>query len=156
MRRPALALLVVLALGGAWIAYTELWNHGGAKPVAWRVVPDGLGGARPPTPTFLRFRTRRYLESYLAKLTPRRAPKLPTIDFTREEALLAAVGARSSTGYSVRIESVSEQRSRIVVRVREVTPSLGQHVTARVTYPYVLATIPQSPKRVHFIWLGRP
>ncbi len=70
--------------------------------------------------------------------------------------LLAAVGARSSTGYSVRIESVSDQRSRIVVRVREVTPSLGDPVVARVTHPYVLATIPQSPKHVHFIWLGRP
>ena len=70
--------------------------------------------------------------------------------------MLAGVGARSSTGYSVRIESVSDERSRIVVRVRELTPSLGDQVTARVTYPYLLATIPQSPKRVRFVWLGRP
>jgi hypothetical protein len=156
MRRPTLALLVVLALGGAWIAYTELWSHGGGRPVAWHVVPEGLGAAPIASPTFLRFRKRRYLENYLAAHFPGRAPTLPPIDFTRDEALLAAVGARSSTGYWVRIESVSKQRSRIVVRVREVTPSLGQRITARVTYPYVLATIPQSQKHVHFIWLGRP
>ena len=150
MRRAAVAFAVVVLAGGAWIAYSELWRHGGDKPIAWHDLPATLGAAAPTKPVFLRFRKRRYLEHYLA-----RAP-LPSVDFSRDEVLLAAVGARSSTGYSVRIESVSDQRSRIVVRVREVTPSLGQPVAARVTYPYLLATIPQSPKRVHFIWLGRP
>ena len=81
---------------------------------------------------------------------------MPPIDFARDEVLLAATGARSSTGYGIHIESISDERSRIVVRVRETTPSLGQRVDARVTYPYVLATIPRSDKRVHFVWLGRP
>ena len=156
MRRPAIAVLIVLVLGGAWIAYSELWSHGGDRPIAWRTVPGALGKADLSKPAFLRFRSRGELEAYLARALPGHAPRLPPIDFGRDEALLAAVGARSSTGYSVRIESVSDQRSRIVVRVREVTPSLGRRVAARVTYPYLLATIPQSPKRVHFIWLGRP
>ena len=85
-----------------------------------------------------------------------RRARVPPIDFARDEVLLAAIGARSSTGYGVHIESISDERSRIVVRVRETTPSLGEHVQARVTYPYVLATIPRSDKRVHFVWLGRP
>jgi hypothetical protein len=149
-------MVFVLALGGAWIAYSELWSHGGDRPIAWRTVPGALGKADLSKPAFLRFRSRGELEAYLARVLPGRSPKLPPIDFGREEVLLAAVGARSSNGYSVRIASATEQRSRIVVRVREVTPSLGQPVAARVTYPYLLATIPQSPKRVHFIWLGRP
>ena len=149
-------MLIVLVLGGAWIAYSELWRHGGGRPVAWRAVPGALGAAELSKPVFLRFRTRRELEAYLARALPGHAPKPPPIDFGRDEALLAAVGARSSTGYSVQIASATEQRSRIVVRVREVTPSLGQPVVARVTYPYLVATIPQSPKRVHFVWLGRP
>ena len=156
MRRAAAALAIVLLAGGAWIAYTELWSHGGGQPVAWHELPGALGTAELPKPVFLRFRKRRYLESYLAKTLPGPVPKLPPIDFTRDEALLAGGGARSSTGYSVRIESVSDERSRIVVRVREMTPSLADHVTARVTYPYLLATIPQSPKHVRFVWLGRP
>ena len=156
MRRPVIAVVVVLALGGAWIAYSELWSHGGGRPVAWRAVPGALGDAELSKPIFLRFRSRGELEAYLARVMPGRSPKLPPIDFAREEVLLAAVGARSSTGYSVRIASATEQRSRIVVRVREVAPSLGQPVKDRVTYPYLLATIPQSPKRVHFVWLGRP
>jgi PrcB C-terminal len=150
MRRPLAALVIVLALGGAWIAYSELWRHGGARPVAWHDLPATLGAAAPTKPVFLRFRTKRELENYL------HGAPVPAVDFSKDEVLLAAVGARSSTGYSVHVESVSEQRSRIVVRVREVTPSLGDHVVAKVTYPYVLATIPQSQKHVHFIWLGRP
>ena len=149
-------MLIVLLAGGAWIAYSELWSHGGSRPVAWHAVPGALGAAELSKPVFLRFRTRRELEAYLARALPGHAPELPPLDFDRNEVLLAAVGARSSGGYSVRIASATEQRSRIVVRVREMTPSLGQPVEARVTYPYLLATIPQSPKRVHFIWLGRP
>jgi hypothetical protein len=156
VRRPAAVLLIVLLAGGAWIAYTELWNHGGGRPVAWRDLPGSLGAAKLSKPVFLRFRKRSYLESYLAKVMPGRAPALPPIDFTRDEAMLAGVGARSSSGYSVHIVSVSDQRARIVVRVRETTPALGQHVISRVTYPYLLATIPQSPKHVRFEWLGRP
>ena len=150
MRRAAAAVLVVLVAGGAWIAYSELWNHGGAKPVAWTSLDSKLGSASLTKPVFLRFRKQRYLESFFA------GERVPPVDFSRDEVLLAAAGARSSTGYSVHIESISEQRSRIVVRVREVTPAPGDHVVARVTYPYALATIKQSPKRVHFIWLGRP
>lgn len=156
MRRSLAAVLIALLAGGAWIAYAELWRHGGGKPVAWRDMPGVLGAAEFSKPVFLRFRKRRYLENYLAQVMPGRAPAMPPIDFGRDEALLAAVGARSSTGYSVHIVSVSDERARIVVRVREVTPSLGQSVEARVTYPYLLATIPQSAKRVHFVWLGRP
>ena len=155
MRRTAAVVLIVLLAGGAWITYIERWNHGGGTPVAWRDLPGGLGAAKLASPVFLRFRKRLYLEDYLAARLAQ-VPRLPAVDFTRDEVLLAAVGARSSTGYSVRIESISDQRSRIVVRVREVTPALGDPVVAKVTYPYALATIPLSPKRVRFIWLGRP
>jgi hypothetical protein len=156
VRRALLALLIVLVAGGAWIAYTERWRHGGDTPIGFRAMPGGLDGAELANPVFLRFRKRKYLESYLAQHARGRVPPLPAIDWARDEVLLAAVGARSSTGYAVGIGSVSDQRSRIVVRVRETAPALGQPVAARVTYPYALATIPQSPKRVHFIWVGRP
>ena len=156
MTRAAVVLLVVLLAGGAWIAYAERWRHGGARPVAWRSFDRGLGSVELPNPAFLSFRERRSLETYLTGHARGRVPPLPAVDWARDEVLLAAVGARSSTGYSVRVDSVSDQRSRIVVRVRETTPSLGERVAARVTYPYALAAIPQSGKRVHFIWLGRP
>jgi hypothetical protein len=87
---------------------------------------------------------------------PGRTPELPRIDFRRRELVLLATGPRSSTGYSVQVESVGEERGRIVVHVRERTPSLGDPVAARVTYPYRLITLPRRDKPVDIIWEGRP
>lgn len=69
---------------------------------------------------------------------------------------MLAAGPRSSTGYGVEVRSVREQRGRIVVRVRERTPELGDRVAARVTSPYRLITLPRRAKPVYIIWEGRP
>jgi len=87
---------------------------------------------------------------------PGRRIHLPQIDFSRREAILVAAGPRSSTGYDLRILGVRETGSRIVVIVRERTPSLGQPVTAKVTYPFRLITVPRSDKHLRLKWLGRP
>ena len=70
------------------------------------------------------------------------------------ERVLISPGPRSSTGYGVRIARVVEQRQRILIDVREVTPRLGQAVQARVTYPYKLIEIPRTRKHVTIHWLG--
>jgi protease stability complex PrcB-like protein len=87
---------------------------------------------------------------------PGRRLHVPRIDFTRREAILIAAGPRSSTGYQLRILSVHESGNRIVVRMRERTPSLGDPVAARVTYPFRLLTVPRSGKSLRLKWLGRP
>jgi hypothetical protein len=51
---------------------------------------------------------------------------------------------------------VQENGDRILVVVRERTPSLGDPVKARVTYPFRLIAIPRSDKTVKLKWLGRP
>jgi len=93
---------------------------------------------------------------YLQHAMPGRRIELPRIDFSRREAILVAAGPRSSTGYHLRILGVREVGSRIVVTVRERTPSLGQPVTAKVTYPFRLITVPRSDKHLRLKWLGRP
>jgi hypothetical protein len=70
------------------------------------------------------------------------------------ERVLVSPGPRSSTGYRVEVVDVTEQRRRVLMRVREVTPRLGQRVQARVTYPYVLIEIPRTRKHVALDWLG--
>jgi hypothetical protein len=49
-----------------------------------------------------------------------------------------------------------ERRRGVDVLVREVTPSLGEPVTARVTYPYRAITIPRTGKPVYVKLQGRP
>ena len=87
---------------------------------------------------------------------PGRAPAVPPIDFARREAILIASGPRSSTGYALRVVSVRETGSRIVVVVRERTPHLGEPVAPHVTYPFLLLTIPRNGKRLSAHYQGRP
>jgi PrcB C-terminal len=92
----------------------------------------------------------------LERNNPGREIKLPPIDFAHREAYLVAAGPRSSTGYRLDIVRVVDSGSRIVVTVHERTPSLGDPVKARVTYPYRLITLPRSDKAVKLKWPGRP
>jgi PrcB C-terminal len=92
----------------------------------------------------------------LERNNPGREIKLPPIDFAHREAYLVAAGPRSSTGYRLDIVRVVDSGSRIVVTVHERTPSLGDPVKARVTYPFRLITLPRSDKPVKLKWPGRP
>jgi hypothetical protein len=90
-------------------------------------------------------------QSVLDKLLGGRRVTLPP----GREAILISPGPRSSTGYDVEVLSIEEQRSRIVVRVREITPRLGEPVRPVVTYPYRLVMMPASRKHVTIRWEGR-
>jgi hypothetical protein len=92
----------------------------------------------------------------LERTNPGRRITIPPIDFAQREVYLVAAGPRSSTGYDLRIVRVQDEGDHIVVVVRERTPSLGDPVKARVTYPFRLITIPRSDKPVKLKWLGRP
>jgi hypothetical protein len=102
------------------------------------------------------FRSRAALLDVLARNNPGRAITLPAVDFTRREVYLVAAGPRSSTGYDLRVVSVTDQGDRVVVTVHERTPSLGDPVRARVTYPFRLIAFPRSAKPVKLKWPGRP
>lgn len=96
------------------------------------------------------------LRSVLARNNPAVPLRKPAIDFTREEAYLVAAGPRSSTGYALQIVSVRNTGGHVVVTVHERTPSLGEPVRARVTYPFRLLALPRSDEPVKLKWPGRP
>jgi hypothetical protein len=102
------------------------------------------------------FRERAALLAVLARNNPGRTIRLPAIDFQRRELYLVAAGPRSSTGYALDIVSVRDLGDRVVVVVRERTPSLGDAVHARVTYPFRLISLPRNGKPVQLRWPGRP
>ena len=102
------------------------------------------------------FRTRAELADYLERAMPGDTPRIPPIDWSHREAILVAAGPRSSTGYMLRIVSVRETAHHVVVAVRERTPSLGEPVHMRVTYPFRLITIPRIEKPLFLHWEGRP
>ena len=92
----------------------------------------------------------------LAANMPGRAPRPPHLNWERDQVVVIALGPRSSTGYSLRIRQIVERRRGIYVYAREQTPSLGQPLTARVTYPYRVLTMHGSAKPVYVKLQGRP
>jgi len=92
----------------------------------------------------------------LAAAMPGRAPSPPRLNWARDQVVVIALGPRSSTGYSLQIKRVVERRRGIYVYAREETPSLGEQVTARVTYPYRVLTMHGSAKPVYVKLQGRP
>jgi hypothetical protein len=139
---------VLLAAVG-WFAWQGLWARGADRTLAWvDLTPQTL--AQPPEAALRVFGSRSELEEGL------RAATVPPIDFSRRTAVLVSTGPRSSTAYDLEIVSVVEERRRIVVKVRERTPSLASPGTAALAFPFRLITIEASRKPVALDRIGRP
>jgi hypothetical protein len=128
---------------------------GKARPVAYEDLTPKVGSLEFTHITVDLSRTRAELLKVLRRNNPGRKLRLPPIDYSRQETFLVAVGPRSSTGYALRIVRVQEKGDRIQVVVHEQTPSLGDRVRARVTYPFRLLAL-DSHKAVQLKWPGRP
>ena len=139
--RVAIAVAVLIAAGAIW----ERLGRAEVRPLPYRVVDAGrveLGA-----PIGKRIRLQKTMDAIVG---PGRVIIPPG-----RVGVVISPGPRSSSGYSVRILSVTDERRRVVVRVREETPTLGERVRPVVTYPYRVILIPDTHKRVVVQWQGR-
>lgn len=144
-------MTAILAIAGLLLA-ARLLAEGSSRPVAWRDLTEQVGPLRIAGRERRLFRDRDGLDRYLARAHAR--GEAPRVDFSRRQLLLVSPGPRSSTGYEVAVRSVREQGGEITVRVRERTPTLQDHVEARVTHPYRLLSLP-AEREVTVDWVGR-
>jgi len=77
-------------------------------------------------------------------------PEPPAVDFATQMVVVASMGQRSSGGFVIAIEAVSENDQGILVRVRESSPGRNCLVTAALTSPATLRIVPASTKPVSF------
>ena len=141
----------LVALG--WAAWQELWAYGGDTPASWIDLTSQTLGQ--PADAGLRVFGRR--EPLVHALTAAGGPAtVPPIDFGQRRAVLVATGPRSSTAYRLVLVRVLEERRRIVVRVREQSPSLAEPGVATLTFPFRLITIEQRGKPLKLEWEDRP
>ena len=132
----------------AGVLVVLLVPHGNSHPVAWRDVSAQVAPVLTSDLTKRLFRTRAQFAEFFG------SGKQSPVDFSSRQLLLVSPGPRSSTGYSVRILTVTERDDAITVKVRERTPTLADHVEPRVTYPYRLLSLPAG-KAVYVDWAGR-
>jgi hypothetical protein len=144
----------VAVVGAAWLGWRLLWAHGGDRPLAWRDVTSATI-AEPLRSELRVFESHGALIRHLRQggqsvTVPR------DLDFERVDAVLISGGPRSSSAYELEVLRVTEERRRIVVTVRERTPSLARPGTARLTFPFRLILIERRGKDITLDWEGRP
>jgi hypothetical protein len=131
------------------------WQARGHEDV--RALPydtRSLGALAFPTPTVRVFRSNGELRRYVAQAEPGR--RVAGVGLPRGAGLvLVTTGPRSSSGYSIEVLRVVEERSRIVVHAVERAPRLGESVRSEVTSPYRLLVLRRPAKPVVVDWQGR-
>jgi PrcB C-terminal len=153
----ALALAgLVLVAAASWLAYAQLWGSGREKPVPYVDLTAKLGQVEFTRKVSAVYHSRPPFVRLLEATMPGRAPKPPSHNWARDQVVVFALGPRSSTGYSLRILRVVERRRGIYVYAREETPSLGDPVKPRITYPYRVLSMHGSAKPVYVKLEGRP
>ena len=146
---------MALAAAG-WLAYAHWWGRGDAHDLAWRELNARLGRVEFTRKVTAVYSSRPPFARLLEATMPGRAPEPPPVDYGRREVVVVSLGPRSSSGYSLLVERVVERHREIDIYVRERTPSLGDPVEPRVTYPYRAITIARSSKPVYVKLQGRP
>jgi hypothetical protein len=126
------------------------------KPIPFTDVSAQLRGFEAPRVVRESFTSRAGFADYLRHAMPGSVIRVPSIDWARRQAVLVSPGPRSSTGYALDIVSVRRSGGRLVVTAHERTPSLGEPVEAKVTYPYRLITIPRTEGKLLLHFEGRP
>jgi PrcB C-terminal len=145
---------VALAAAG-WLLYTQAWGTGDAQAIGWRDLTHRMGKVEFTRRALGVYHSRGSFVRLLDATMPGRAPVPPKLDWNREQLVVISLGPRSSTGYSLRIDRVTEQRRGIYVYAREQTPALGDPVDARVTYVYRVLAMHGRAKPVYVKLRGR-
>lgn len=86
-------------------------------------------------------------------LWPRGAPipAPPAIDFTKDMVVLAALGARSTGGYSILVDSARATAKGVVVFIGTSAPGKHCVTTQAFTQPVDIARLPRSDDPVAFV-----
>ncbi|HTJ23319.1 MAG TPA: protease complex subunit PrcB family protein [Gemmatimonadaceae bacterium] len=77
-------------------------------------------------------------------------PPLPPVDFERDMIVIAALGTRPTAGYDIVIEGARQDSAAVEIALRTLSPAPGCPVSAAMTQPVDLATIPASQRAVRF------
>ena len=137
-------------LAAAWLVWQALWAHGGERELPWRDLTARTLGA----PAHSQLAAFDEVAPLRAALGP--SATVPPIDFERRRAVLIAAGPRSSSAYALDVLQVREERRRVVVTIRERTPTLAQPGKPQLAFPFRLLTLPRRDKPIELDWQERP
>ncbi len=79
------------------------------------------------------------------------APEPPSVDFTQDMVIVAAMGSRPTGGYTISIEGVYTSGGELYVDVLERSPGLGCFSTQVITAPVTAVRLGAHAEPVHFV-----
>jgi hypothetical protein len=85
-----------------------------------------------------------------ASITPYPPIPEPPIDFDKFTLVVASSGTKPTGGYSIKIESIRDDESALVVILVETVPGKTCATTQTFTRPTAMALIPRTTKQVEF------
>jgi hypothetical protein len=144
----------VLGFAAIWVTYHYVFGNDRLRVLPWRDLTSRVAPLRFTHGTTRLLPGPKTFALYLRERGFRGHP--PRIDFDRRDVILIALGPRSTTGYELHVKSVVEQRRRVIVTLREQTPTLGESGAVRTVHPFRLITIPKRDKRKFLHIEGRP
>ena len=118
-----------------------------SPPVAWHLYSGVSQRAR------LVIRDAAAWEAFWSEVTAYNhpPPPLPEIDFESETVLAAAMGGRSTGGYSIHIDDVRDSDGHLYVVVREMSPGRSCMLTQAPTAPVIAIRVPRRDGPVTFV-----
>lgn len=78
------------------------------------------------------------------------ADTMPMVDFSKEMVIAAFMGEQATGGYSLNIESVTEEQQRLRIKVGKVAPQPDQMVIQMLTAPAHLVAVPRRDLPIDF------
>lgn len=76
---------------------------------------------------------------------------IPKIDFNLKSVIGIFLGDRPSSGYSVDIEKIVEEKNELKIYIKEIIPEKGDTVKAEITQPFLIIETIKSNKKIAFI-----
>jgi hypothetical protein len=83
--------------------------------------------------------------------TTRPAPQVPDIDFTSHAVVIAAMGPRTSGGYSIRIDDAATLYGDVWISVVEQSPGSTCAATDSLSSPVAVVLVPQFVGQARFV-----
>lgn len=155
IRNVIAAVAVVLVAGGGCANFPGLVDGQPIPVVRLRAEPYSFtynsGLAQPQRIVVREVDSWRSIWAEIFK-TYSHVPELPQVDFTEEMIVVAALGGRSTGGFSIFIDGANEAGSGgTVVMVRAVSPGAHCGVTTAFTQPVDIARLPRRDGAVRFV-----
>lgn len=123
--------------------------------VKYTNVTSDLPNLRYEEPGHFVFRSEKELRDEIKRRSLQRNPPVPRIDFSRQMLIVVAAGVRSSAGYRLKLLSLTGDRKKLAVKVKELTPPPNSLRATVLTYPYLALTVPTSNAEARVEFEGR-